>query len=139
MALKLNDLDKKRRLTNQRQVLIDFLETVPYHPTAIQIFGTVKKVLPTISLGTVYRNLDVLEKEGYITSLHYGPKHARYEIFKPNHYHFCCTNCDKVEDLVMDELADLNSQIEKRHNLDVLKHSLMFYGMCKECLDFLNK
>ena len=129
----------KIRNTNQRQLIYEFLESSLTHPTAEQIFNGVRKKLPRISFGTVYRNLDTLEKQGSITGLKYSKEHIRYHIGADNHYHFVCEHCDKVENLEMGELFDLNNQVSKRHGVKVNKHSLFFYGLCKDCEKYLKR
>jgi Fur family transcriptional regulator, peroxide stress response regulator len=121
------------RTSNQRHLIYDFLTSTLTHPTADQVFQAVRKKLPRISIGTVYRNLDILEKQGSIEGLNYSKEHVRYHIAEDSHYHFVCTKCDKVENIVLEELIDLNQQVAKRHELNIKKHSLYFYGLCSDC------
>lgn len=127
------------RNTNQRQIILEFIERSLTHPTAEQIFSGVRKKLPRISFGTVYRNLDILEKQDLITSLKYSKEHVRYHYGPDDHYHFVCEHCDKVENLEINGMSDLNSQVTKRHNLQIRKHSLFFYGLCRDCKNYLIK
>jgi len=133
------DKIKRQRQTNQRQAILNFLQTAPYHPTAVQIFHGVRRLLPRISLGTVYRNLKILEYQKKVMPLYYQAEHVRYEIAKPVHYHFCCLQCDKVIDIVLEPMLELNSQIERRHQVVIKHHSLIFYGLCQECSQLLKK
>ena len=127
------------RNTNQRQLILEFIERSLTHPTAEQVFQAVRKKLPRISFGTVYRNLDILEKQGSITGLKYSKEHVRYQAGPDDHYHFVCEHCDKIENLEMNEMVDLNSQVAKRHSLTVNKHSLFFYGLCEDCKKYLKQ
>ena len=127
------------RNTNQRQLILEFIERSLTHPTAEQVFQSVRKKLPRISFGTIYRNLDVLEKQGSITGLKYSKEHVRYHAGSDDHYHFVCEHCDKIDDLEMNEMLDLNSQVAKRHGLIINKHSLFFYGLCEDCKKYLEK
>jgi Fe2+ or Zn2+ uptake regulation protein len=125
---------KKTRQTNQRQLIYDYaLNASLAHPTAEQIFQAVRKRLPRISFGTIYRNLDILEKQGLLVPLCYGKEHLRYDAIAENHYHFICTRCDKVENVVCEELLELNNQIKKRHGFKVQFHRMCFYGLCADC------
>jgi len=125
---------QRPRTTNQRQVIFEYIkEHSLAHPTAEHIFQAVRKTLPRISIGTVYRNLMVLEQQGLIVPLYYHKDYVRYDAIVDNHYHFVCNNCDKVENLSMDELLELNKQIAKRHGLTIDNHRLYFYGVCKDC------
>lgn len=121
------------RNTNQKQLIFEMLRTSLSCPTAQQIYKSVRKKLPQISFGTVYRNLGSLESEGKIKSLHYSKDHVRYETEAGNHYHFVCKKCDKVECVDMEELVDIESQIAKRHGFKVANHALFFYGLCRDC------
>ncbi|MBT5338670.1 transcriptional repressor [Candidatus Falkowbacteria bacterium] len=122
------------RMTNQRQVICDYVEKHSLtHPTAEHVFEAVRKKLPRISFGTVYRNLMVLEQMGYVTPLYYFKDHVRYDGIVENHYHFVCIKCDKVENVSMDEMFELNKQISKRHGQSVIFHRIYFYGLCKDC------
>lgn len=129
----------KIRNTNQRQLIFEFVARSLTHPTAEQIFQGVRKKLPRISLGTVYRNLEILENQGLITGLKYSKEHVRYHAGPDDHYHFVCDHCDKIEDLELSEMSDLNSQITKRHGVKVTRHTLFFYGHCADCKKYLNK
>ena len=123
----------KQRSTPQRQFILDYLRGVLTHPTAEEIFQAVRKNLPNISFGTVYRNLDLLEKMGEISVIYYSRDHVRYDSKTDKHYHFICLNCDKVEDLVFQEIPDINRQVEKLHPVRVSHNLLNFYGYCRDC------
>ena len=62
----MNEFDSNMRLTSQRQVILEELQKVTSHPTANEVFDMVRKRLPRIGLGTVYRNLDLLAEKGII-------------------------------------------------------------------------
>lgn len=121
------------RNTNQRQLIYQYLERILTHPTAEQIFQNMRKELPRISFGTVYRNLDILEKQGLISTVIYSKEHVRYHVGLMNHSHFVCSLCDKVQNVEVDDLSDLDNQISRRHKVMVQKHNLIFYGQCEQC------
>ncbi|KKR07490.1 MAG: Ferric uptake regulator, Fur family [Parcubacteria group bacterium GW2011_GWC2_39_14] len=121
------------RNTNQRQLIFEYLEHTLTHPTAEQIFQNMRQELPRISFGTVYRNLDILEKQGLISTVIYSKEHVRYQVGSMNHSHFVCSNCDKVKNVVIDDLTDLNNQVSRRHKVMVQKYNLIFYGQCANC------
>jgi len=122
------------RTTNQRQVIYDYVkDTSLSHPTAEHIFRAVKKKLPRISFGTVYRNLLVLAAQGLIISLYYTKDHTRYDAIVDNHYHFVCEKCGKVENISMEEMLEMNKQIARRHGVNVRLHRIYFYGQCRDC------
>lgn len=122
------------RMTNQRQVILDYVVGASLtHPTAEHIFQAVRKKLPRISFGTVYRNLLVLEQLGFVVPLYYSKECVRYDGIIDNHYHFVCHSCDKVENVSMDEMIELNKQISRRHDVRAAYHRLYFYGLCGSC------
>ena len=124
----------KVRTTNQRQVIFEYVkDTSLSHPTAEIIFQAVRKKLPRISFGTVYRNLLVLESQGLIIPLYYAKDHVRYDAIMDNHYHYVCEHCDKVENISQEELLELNQQVAKRHKLNINYHRIYFYGLCEDC------
>ncbi len=123
----------KQRSTPQRQFILEYLRASLTHPTADEIFQEVRKKLTSISFGTVYRNLDFLEKAGEISVIYYSKDHVRYDPIVEKHYHFICLSCDNVENLMFEGIADLDRQVEKTHPVKVQHHLLNFYGQCQEC------
>lgn len=87
------------RTTIQRKLILEQLQTHFDHPGADTIYSEVRKVLPRISLGTVYRNLDVLANKGIIQRLEVGGDHAHFDPNPEIHPHFFCTRCRQVSDL----------------------------------------
>jgi len=87
------------RMTKQRKAILKILENTDIHPTADWIYEQVKKEIPNISLGTVYRNLNVLSEMGKIMTLDYGSSYSRFDGNPRNHYHFKCEKCEKVFDV----------------------------------------
>lgn len=123
------------RKTKQRELILRTLRSTKSHPTADWIYERVKEEMPSISLGTVYRNLGILKDLGEIRELSYGSKYSRYDGNPKNHYHFVCTNCDTVIDL--EELPvnkELDKKVSLQNNVEVFYHRTEFYGLCSECL-----
>ncbi len=102
------------------------------HPTADEIFLSVKKQLPNISLATVYRNLKTLESEGQILKITTGDS-DRFDGHTENHYHLLCEGCRRVFDLRTEGNLDLSSLPLKGFEGEITGHSLLFFGLCKDC------
>lgn len=124
---------KNTRMTKQRKAILRVLKNTESHPTADWIYEQVKKEIPNISLGTVYRNLNVLEEMGEIMVLDYGSSYSRYDGNPENHYHFKCENCGQVFDIEHSVIEDLNKRVNENTPFKVNTHRLEFYGLCPEC------
>ncbi len=121
-----------RRMTRQRRAVMEVLKSTRSHPDAAWIYQEVKKKVPSISLGTVYRTLDALVKEGKVVALHTGGA-TRYDAFTHPHAHLVCTACGRVEDLKL-ELPRLLEKAQAQNpavRLDAVR--LIFEGLCADC------
>ncbi len=123
-----------RRQTRQRQLILEALSATRLHPTADWVFEQVRRRLPRVSLGTVYRNLQVLEEEGRIRALRFLGRTTRYDADLSDHYHFVCDRCGAVDDLEKPRDGDrrLASLMEGR-GYRVTGHRLEFRGLCPPC------
>lgn len=121
------------RVTKQRQVLLDELCKVRTHPTADDLYQMVRKRLPRISLGTVYRNLDLMAENGMIQKLEVGGTQKRFDGNADPHYHVRCVKCGRVDDLDLPLDLDVERQARKHTNFTILRHSLEFSGLCPTC------
>jgi Fur family transcriptional regulator, peroxide stress response regulator len=122
-----------RRKTRQRMAIMEVLKGVRTHPAADWIYDEVRKKLPHISKGTVYRNLKVLEEEGAIIELNVDGAVARYEIRQDNHYHFICEQCGRIIDLKGPVETGLNAKFARKTGFKITRHQLEFRGLCHDC------
>jgi Fur family transcriptional regulator, peroxide stress response regulator len=122
-----------QRQTTQRKAILTVLRSSRGHPTADEVYDEVKKVMPRISRGTVYRNLHVLRERGDIGELDLSGTITRYEGTTERHYHFVCERCGQVIDLDMPVRHELDTEIEKRTGGTVSFHHLEFRGLCRDC------
>ncbi|MFO7816025.1 MAG: transcriptional repressor [Halanaerobiales bacterium] len=124
----------KTRMTKQRKTILKVLKNTDSHPTADSIYEEVKKEIPNISLGTVYRNLNLLAEKDKITVINYANDQSHYDGNTENHYHFRCNDCGQVYDLELNLLDNnFDSQVEKHSDFKVDNHRLEFYGLCPDC------
>ena len=123
----------ERRKTKQRIAILEVLTGVRTHPSADWIYDEVRKKLPHISKGTIYRNLKVLEEEGAILELNVDGIVGRYEIRQNNHYHFICEKCGRIFDLNEPAETKLNMKYAKKTGFKITHHQLEFHGLCKDC------
>ena len=122
-----------RRLTRQRRVIYEIVRSRRDHPTAQQIHEEAVKHLPTISLGTVYRNLKLLAEQGLIREITYLGEGSRFDGVPELHAHLVCRGCGKVIDLELDVEESLDEVVARETGFRNLTHSLTFYGLCPEC------
>ena len=125
----------KRRETRQREAILNILRDADSHPTADQIYDEVRKTIPNISKGTVYRNLKILKDTGKISELNLDGTVSRYEDKKDGHYHFRCEKCGRIFDLDEPVNHALDLKIAKQTGFTVSYHQLEFRGLCKACQD----
>ena len=127
------DKSLKRRSTPQRRVVLEELQKLTSHPTAVELYEIVRRRLPNISLGTVYRNLELLAKTGVIQKLEFGGSEARFDGNASDHHHIQCMECGRVDDLhgLPDTLPI--SVSEEAGDYKILGHRLVFYGICGRC------
>lgn len=129
----MNELDSNMRLTSQRQVILEELRKVKSHPTANEVYDMVRKRLPRIGLGTVYRNLDLLAEKGIIKKLEVGGEQKRFDGDTSQHYHIRCMECDRVEDIFIERPEDLEKNAAASCNYQILDHHVQFSGICASC------
>ena len=122
-----------RRMTQQRRVILEELREMKQHPTAEEVYWVVRERLPKISLGTVYRNLDVLSNEGEIRRLDWAGAKARYDGGGDDHYHARCVRCGAVADIARKELRLLRQTPSEVHGFEILGYRLEFEGICPQC------
>jgi len=122
-----------RRETRQREAILKILRNTKSHPTADLIYEEVRKEIPNISKGTVYRNLKVLREGGQISELNLNGTVSRFEAKQESHYHFRCEQCGRVFDV--DEPVDraLDRKVAKRTGFKISYHQLEFRGVCHDC------
>lgn len=120
-------------MTRQRRVILEELRKFMHHPSADEIYEKVRKRIPRISLGTVYRNLEVLSELGEIKKLEFGGTIKRFDGDPEDHYHIRCNLCDRVDNAPMPHLKDLEERAGNQTDYRIIGHRLEFFGLCPEC------
>jgi Fe2+ or Zn2+ uptake regulation protein len=127
---------KAFRMTAQRRIILEEIEKSFKHPSAADIYEKVKKKLPHISLGTVYRNLEILSSKGMIKRLNLPSGQRRFDAGMKDHHHVRCISCGKVEDLPAHEDTDLGMLVSRVSEASGYRHlgfAVDFYGVCPGC------
>ena len=100
-------------MTRQRRIILEELRKFAHHPSADEIYEVVRRRIPRISLGTVYRNLEVLSDLGEIKKLEFGGTLKRFDRDPENHYHIRCNLCDRVDNAPMPQLKDIENRVSR--------------------------
>jgi Fur family transcriptional regulator, peroxide stress response regulator len=125
-------MKETRRHTQQLKVVWDAIKNETSHPTADQIYEKVRRAMPTISLGTVYRNLQKLVAEKKLKVLTLG-RTQRFDPMVDRHDHFICERCNRVYDIVVKSTEKVLSSSLPRQGFKVTAHQVTLYGICKGC------
>ena len=121
-------------MTRQRKVILEELKHTTSHPTAGEVYDMVRLELPRVSLGTVYRNLDILSRDGHILKLDLDDEgQKRFDGRTDNHYHMRCIDCGRVLDVDLPFQSEIEDDANKVTNCLVTGHKLEFTGLCPRC------
>ena len=117
-------------MTVQRSVILDELRKLKTHPTADELYHVVRKRLPRISLGTVYRNLEHLAQTRAILKLSIGGNIKRFDGCCDKHYHAICLGCGRIFDVWAVDLPEITPALPE---FTVTGASISFEGYCSAC------
>ena len=124
---------KLRRNTPQRRVILEELCAAHTHPTAAELYDRVRRRLPRVSLGTVYRNLEVLHQDGVIRKLEFAGGETRFDGDLGDHYHVRCTACGHIADVYGLPADQRPAQPAELAGFKVESHRLEDFGLCPDC------
>ena len=123
------------RLTGPRRLVLEVVRATESHPTAEWVHRMVRRRLPRVSLGTVYRNLRLLVAQGLVKELP-GP-HARFDGNLTEHHHFTCLGCGRISDVqgpaTEPHSRALCGRVAAQSGFRVTHHRIEFYGRCPDC------
>jgi Fur family ferric uptake transcriptional regulator len=120
-------------MTRQRQGILEELRKTDSHPSADELFGRVRKQMPRISLGTVYRNLEILSELGEIQTIEMAGSLKRFDGIAENHYHIRCVTCDRLVDAPLAVSDVLENTVQAHTDFRILGHKIEFAGVCPDC------
>ncbi|SNZ08206.1 Fur family transcriptional regulator, ferric uptake regulator [Persephonella hydrogeniphila] len=121
------------RKTKQREAILKILERAEYPISAEQIFMELKKKGIDISLSTIYRNLEMLTKEGLVVkSYMINEDKARYALPDKKNY-LVCEKCGKIVIIDNCPFDKFKEELIEVHGFDITGHSIEVYGICPEC------
>lgn len=130
----------KHRYSFQRELILDELQSsLKKHLSAEELFSKVKKRHKSIGLGTIYRNLGMLEtmqKVKKLTISHGKVDKALYEVAAKPHHHVICRICNKIEDFYeIPPSPTCKAGIEKMTGFKIENALINAFGLCEDCQD----
>lgn len=120
--------------SRQRDAIKEYLASTTAHPTADTVYLHVREEFPNISLGTVYRNLNLLTDLGEAIKITAPDGGDRFDAQTMPHYHFYCKVCGNIYDMDFSNMDTLNKEASKHFDGIIESHSALFYGICGNCI-----
>ena len=122
-----------RKSSKQRDMILQFMHTIDGHVTPEQVYNELNSQGQSISLATVYRNLNILVEMHEIKKIVHPIDGYQYDKTCIPHYHMHCTKCDKILDLDIPYDEGLNASIAEKTGLHISTHEIMVDGICEAC------
>ena len=124
------------KYSRQRESIRHYLAETREHPTADEVYMHVRKDFPNISLGTVYRNLNLLTDIGEAVKIATPNGGDRFDGRVEPHNHFLCTRCGRLLDLELDmtTIEGVNQLAANNFDGVIESSSTLFYGECSDCI-----
>ena len=126
------------KYSRQREAVLTYLRSTKSHPTAEMIYLKIREEFPRISLGTVYRNLNLLAEQGDILRLNCGDGLEHFDATVEPHNHFICRECGAILDLEMSSIDRIDRVADENFSGKIEGHEIYFYGKCNKCLNTVN-
>jgi len=119
------------KLTPQRLAILEYLDGNTNHPSAEDIYKTVRRKFPMMSFATVYKTLETLRQKGDLLELTIDPLRRRYDPGTKPHHHLICISCKKIVDI--DAELPVSIPDEAKEGFEVTGNHVEFYGICSDC------
>jgi len=126
-------MKKIRKKSKQRELIYTLVKESKAHPSAIMIYDTLRKKMPTASMGNTYRNLKILVEEKRLNCREYEDGIEHYDAITAPHYHFICTQCNSIHDFDIPEQNQIIKIAQKKTKNTITDHTIQFYGVCEIC------
>jgi Fur family peroxide stress response transcriptional regulator len=122
-----------RKHSRKREAVLEKIRGTKSHPSAVWVYEELRKEIPDLSLGTVYRNISVFKDEGLINSVGVVGGQERFDGDISEHTHFICLECGSVLDVDVGLDESLTARVETDNGVDIISRQLAFYGRCAQC------
>lgn len=126
--------EKTKKLTRQRDAILQAIREGEQHPTANEIFQAARLRLPTISYATVYNSLRFLKEAGLVHEIKFGDSASRYDKETHRHDHAICNECGKLVDFELPQAAELIQAAARKSKFKPESVHLTLRGVCPDCL-----
>lgn len=127
--------EKQFRITRQRQIMLEVMRNMRFHPTASQLYDAVRHRLPSISLATVYRNLEVMAARGLIQKITTNGRSRLFDVNPEIHYHARCVRCGAIMDVAIapETMSLFRDKLDAVQDFVILDARVEFIGHCGAC------
>lgn len=125
---------KSRKVTGQREAILDLLRKHPHPLTNKQICAALSR--HSCNLATVYRSIHLLEAIGMVKRFDFGDGVARFELvgeIDPHHHHLICTQCSQIVEIEECFSSEFEERIAAANGFKAVTHKLEFFGICPQC------
>ncbi len=119
------------KITPQRLAIVQLMDEYG-HISVRDIFEKIKKNFPSLSLATVYKNINAMMESNFINELKIVGQDNKYELVKERHSHMICRECGYIEDVHVDT-EGLEKSIPDTNGFKIEESSIQFFGLCKKC------
>jgi Fur family peroxide stress response transcriptional regulator len=121
--------------THQRQISYRTLAQSDAHPSPEAIYDKVRREIPSISLGTVYKNITTFLRVGLLRELNLSHEPLRLDPNLTNHHHVICTRCRTVADLAEDEVEPVRIKRKLPAGFRMERYEVDVIGICAQCAE----
>ena len=129
----MNNMTGQTRNTKQKKIILQVLKGTTSHPGAEWNYEQVRKEIPDISLGTVYRNLKLLKENAGIIEFNFSEGVNRFDGNTTPHSHFICDRCGHVFDIDIKLSDTIEDSVSRKTGFKVNYHRLELHGLCVDC------
>jgi Fur family peroxide stress response transcriptional regulator len=124
----------ERRNSKLRERMYELISANKDHPSAQWVYDTLRIEFPSVSLGTVYRNLRILTEENRIECRKFNDGSEHYDATTQAHYHFICEQCGSISDFPLPFQAQLIELAKSNSAHEIHSHTIQYFGICSKCL-----
>ncbi|MBN1363584.1 MAG: transcriptional repressor [Syntrophaceae bacterium] len=122
-----------RRNSKQRSRIYNLIKDSLEHPTAQWIYNQIRKEFSKVSMGNVYRNINILVEDGLIKSRDFGDGIVHFDAVTNLHYHFICNECNRITDSSLPIQDEITKMAQKETKNTITSHTIQFFGICEKC------